>query len=62
MTGHTVMTVARLLAGNVEAVMCDGQVTVVVTRHVGRVSFVHSGPGTADGPPCGDGNSMGISK
>ena len=52
--GLTVMTVTRLPAGNVEAVVGDGQVAVVVTRHVGRVSFVHSGPGTADCSPCED--------
>ena len=49
--GLTVMMVTRTPAGNVKAVMCDGQIAVVVTRHFGRVSFVHSGPGTADCSP-----------
>ena len=54
MAGLTVVMVTRRPAGNVEVVMCDGQVAVVVTSHVGRFSFVHSGPGTVDCSPCTD--------
>ena len=52
--GLTVVFMMGTQAGNVEAVMCDGQVAVVVTRQVGRFSFAHSGSGTGDGPPCED--------